>query len=250
MDFDVKDPKVVRWLLAVLVILVVVPVYFFTTVLPVTYKARHAEIAKLEARHQELGRDLEKARLLVRNLARVEKEYQILHEQWTVAQMLLPQKNEMPALLRKVTAAGSQSGVEFQLFKPGAPVAREFYAENPVEVKVQGGYHQFGIFLSRLANLNRIVNVGNLKLKGIDKQDEQPYSVEASMTISAYTLEGAAVPAPVDQGDGSKKLTQTNESGEDNTPAATGGAGPAKTTVTRARDAAAKASAGAGAGGR
>jgi hypothetical protein len=58
------------------------------------------------------------------------------------------------------------------------------------------------------------------------------------------------VPEPVDQGDGSKKLTQTNESGEDNTPAATGGAGPAKTKVTRARDAAAKASAGADAGGR
>ena len=250
MDIDVKDPKVVRWLLAVLVILVLVPVYFFTTVLPVTYKARGAEIAKLEARHQELGRDLEKARLLVRNLARVEKEYQILHEQWAVAQLLLPQKNEMPALLRKVTAAGSQSGVEFQLFKPGPPVAREFYAENPVEVKVQGGYHQFGIFLSRLANLNRIVNVGNLKLKGLDKQTEQPYVVEASMTISAYTLEGAAAPAPVDQGDGSKKLAQSGGSADDQAAAGNDAAPKPKNQVSRARDAAAKASAGAGAGGR
>ncbi|MHB8079350.1 MAG: type IV pilus inner membrane component PilO, partial [Candidatus Krumholzibacteriia bacterium] len=232
MDIDVKDPKVVRWLLAVLVILVLVPVYFFTTVLPVTYKARRAEIAKLDARHQELGRDLEKARLLVRNLARVEKEYEILHEQWSVAQMLLPQKNEMPALLRKVTAAGSQSGVEFQLFKPGAPVAREFYAENPVEVKVQGGYHQFGIFLSRLANLNRIVNVGNLKLKGLDKQDEQPYAVEATMTISAYTLEGAGAPPSTDQGDGSRKLAQSGSPADDKGADASGGGAKTKNPVT------------------
>ncbi len=194
MDIDVKDPKVIRWLLAALAILVLVPVYFFTTALPVTYPARQAEIAKLEARHQELSRDLEKARLLVKNLDRVEKEYQILHEQWQVAQMLLPQTNEMPALLRKVTAAGQQSGVEFQLFKPKPPIPREFYAENPVEVKVQGGFHQTGVFLSRLANLNRIVNVSDLKLKGLDKQDEQPFTVEASMTLTAYTQQSGGAP--------------------------------------------------------
>ena len=192
MDVDVKDPKVVRWVLAVLVIMVILPVYFFTTVLPVTYPARQAEIAQLDQRHQALSRDLEKARLLVRNLARVEKEYETLHEQWSVAQMLLPQKNEMPALLRKVTAAGSQSGVEFQLFKPHTPVSKEFYAENPIEVKVQGGYHQTGIFLSRLANLNRIVNVSALKMKGLEKQETQPFTVETAMTLTAYTLEAGA----------------------------------------------------------
>lgn len=194
MDIDVKDPKVIRWVVATLVILVLVPVYFFTAVLPVTYPARSAEIAKLEARHQELSRDLEKARLLVKNLDRVEKEYEILHEQWEVAQMLLPQTNEMPSLLRKITAAGQQSGVDFQLFKPKPVVAREFYSENPIEVKVHGGFHQTGVFLSRLANLNRIVNVSELKLKGLDKQDEQPYVVEAAMTITAYTQKAGSAP--------------------------------------------------------
>lgn len=198
MDIDLKDPKVTRWLLAVLVILVLVPVFFFTSVLPWTWQARRAEIGKLEQRHQELSRDLEKARLLVRNLARVEKEYEILHEQWSVAQMLLPQKNEMPSLLRKVTAAGQQSGVEFQLFKPRPPVPREFYADNPIEVRIQGGYHQTGVFLSRLANLNRIVNVSDLKLKGNEKQEDQPYTVETSLILTAYTLENAAASAEPD----------------------------------------------------
>jgi type IV pilus assembly protein PilO len=250
MDIDIKDPKIVRWLLAVLVILVLVPVYFFTTALPVTYKSRRTEIAKLQARDQELSRDLEKARLLVRNLSRVEKEYQALHEQWSVAQMLLPLKNEIPALLRKVTAAGSQSGVEFQLFKPGSPVPREFYAENPVEVKVQGDYHQTGMFLSRLANLNRIVNVGNLKLKGIDsKQEDHPGTVEASMTLTAYTLEGAGG-SEVAQAGGDKKLAPKKPAGNDDEPdlGQTAPQGKGSNPVTRARGAAAKASAASGAG--
>ncbi len=240
MDIDVRDPKVIRWLLAVLVILILVPAYFFTSVVPFTWQARHAEIAKLDARHQELSRDLEKARLLVRNLARVEKEYQILHEQWSVAQMLLPQKNEIPVLLRKVTAAGSQSGVDFQLFRPQPPVPREFYAENPVEVKIQAGYHQTGVFLSRLANLNRIVNVSNLKLKGLDKQEDQPFTVETSMILTAYTLEGAA-PVGEAADAGEKKLASATTA-----PAQ----GASEGTGARAKDEAVKAAAGASAGGR
>jgi type IV pilus assembly protein PilO len=155
---------------------------------PFTYPAKKAEIAQLDARHQELSQDLEKARLLVRNLERVEREYEILHQQWDVAQTLLPERNEMPDLLRKVTAAGQQSGVEFELFKPRPPLPRGFYADNPIEVRVRSGYHQTGVFLSRLANLNRIVNVSDLKMKGLDRQDEQPFTVETSMTLTAYTL--------------------------------------------------------------
>ncbi len=233
-------------------ILVLVPVYFFTTVLPVTYKARHAEIAKLEARHQELGRDLEKARLLVRNLARVEKEYQILHEQWTVAQMLLPQKNEMPALLRKVTAAGSQSGVEFQLFKPGAAGGPGILRREPGRSEGAGGLSPVRHLPEPAGEPQSHRQRRQSETQG-DRQAGRTSrtSVEASMTISAYTLEGAAVAEPDDQGDGNKKADADERirRGQDARPR-TGGEGQPKTTVTRARDAAAKASAGAGAGGR
>jgi len=188
MDIDVKDPKVIRWLVTILVVLIVVPVFFMTTVLPITYAARKDQITQLDERHQKLSRDLEKARLLVRNLERVEREYEILSQQWEVARTLLPEVNEMPNLLRKVSAAGQQSGIEFQLFKPQAPIPQGFYADNPVSVRIQGGYHQTGVFLSRLANLNRIVNVSQLKMEEMPNQDEHPFTVETEMTLTAYTL--------------------------------------------------------------
>ncbi len=163
MDIDVKDPKLIRWAVAVLVVLVAVPMFFMTDTYQFTYKSRNVTISELDVRHQQLSRDLERARLLVRNLEKVEQEYAILHDQWMVAQALLPEQNEMPDLLRKVTAAGQQSGIEFQLFKPQTPINQGFYSDNPVEVRIQGGYHQTGVFLSRLANLNRIVNISDLK---------------------------------------------------------------------------------------
>lgn len=197
MNIDFRDPKFLRWAGAILAIVVIVPLYYKSTMYSFTYASRQKNVMRLEARHNELSRDLEKARLLVRNLERVEKEYEILREQWQVAQTLLPEQNEVPNLLRKVTAAGQQSGVEFDLFRPQASVPRGFYADNPVEVTVMGGYHQTGVFLSRLANLNRIVNVSNLSIKGVSDQDDSPYSLETSLTLTAYTLGvgGAGMPA-------------------------------------------------------
>ncbi len=196
MDIDVKDPKLLRWAVAILLVAVALPMYFMSDMYPFTYASRSKEVGELTLRHMELSRDLEKARLLVRNLERVEQEYAILHDQWDVAQTLLPEENQMPDLLRKVTAAGQQSGVEFQIFRPKQKIARGFYTDNPIEVRIEGGYHQTGVFLSRLANLNRIVNVSDLRIQGLDKQEEQPYTMETDLIITAYTLDPAGA-APV-----------------------------------------------------
>jgi len=200
MDIDVKDPKFLRWGVAILVVVVALPMYFMSTMYPFTYASGKAEVTKLETKHQSLSRDLEKARLLVRNLERVEKEYAILHQQWDVAQALLPEKNEMPNLLRKVTAAGQQSGVEFTLFRPQNPLPKGFYSDNPVEVRIEGGYHQTGVFLSRLANLNRIVNVSELKISGMGDKNDTPFTIKTDFILTAYTLDSAGSAGTSDKG--------------------------------------------------
>ena len=188
MDIDVKDPKLLRWAGAILLVVVVVPMYFMSSSYPITWASRAETIKGLEARHGELSRDLEKARLLVRNLERVEQETVILREQWDVAKTLLPEQNEMPNLLRKVSAAGQQSGIEFQVFRPLTPLNQGFYDDNPVEVTIKGGYHQTGVFLSRLANLNRIVNVSKLRMEGVKDKEETPATMETDLVLTAYTL--------------------------------------------------------------
>jgi type IV pilus assembly protein PilO len=212
-EIDLKDPRLLRWAGAILVLVVVLPLWFTQTFLPITYASRQAEVDRLEQRHQELSRDLEKARLLVRNLERVEREYEALHQQWRVASTLLPEANEMPDLLRKVSAAGKQSGVDFKLFRPEATVARDFYTDNPVSVRIEGGYHQTGVFLSRLANLNRIVNVSNLRLEGIkDQAEAAPFTVETELTLTAYTLTGQS--APDGAGATTRQLASNDDGGD------------------------------------
>ena len=197
---NLRDPKLLKILVGALAVIAVSYVYFGTRLLPVCYQVRKDKITQLEDEHTKLDAELEKARQMVGNLAKLEAEYERLHLQWVSAQELLPEEQEMPDLLRKVTTAGTKAGIEFMLFQPLAPIAQEMFKEHPVRVRVRGGYHQLGIFLSRLANMSRIVNVSDLKVTAFTKNqktkkgktDRSSSSIVADFTLSAYTLfEGA-----------------------------------------------------------
>jgi type IV pilus assembly protein PilO len=160
---NLREPKTQKILLGCVALAAAGYVYFGTSVLPFNYPVRKAKIESLAAEHEKLAAEVEKARKVVGDLARLEAEYERLHDQWLSAQELLPEEKEMPDLLRQVTTAGSRSGVEFALFEPEAPVAHEFYTDHPVNCIVRGNYHQVGSFVGRLSNLERIVNVSDLR---------------------------------------------------------------------------------------
>ncbi|MBN8740792.1 MAG: fimbrial protein [Lysobacterales bacterium 69-70] len=74
-------------------------------------------------------------------------------------QMLLqlPSKTEMPELLVDISQTALSSGIENDLFQPGAEQIKEFYAEKPITLRMVGSYHQFGAFISGVASLPRVV---------------------------------------------------------------------------------------------
>lgn len=76
----------------------------------------------------------------------------------------LPSKAEMDALLSDINQSGLGRGLQFELFKPGQVVVKDYYAELPINIKVTGNYHAIGAFTSDIANLPRIVTLNNLNL--------------------------------------------------------------------------------------
>ena len=76
----------------------------------------------------------------------------------------LPSKAEMAALLSDINQAGVGRGLQFELFKPGQVVVRDYYAELPIDIKISGSYHDIGSFAGDMANLPRIVTLNNMAL--------------------------------------------------------------------------------------
>lgn len=76
----------------------------------------------------------------------------------------LPENLQIDSLIIDISQAGLRAGLEFDLIKPGAEAAKEFYVEFPINITVVGRYHEFGDFVSGLSELNRIVSVHNVNL--------------------------------------------------------------------------------------
>ena len=98
------------------------------------------------------------------NLPELRKQKLQVEEYVTQLEKQLPGKAEMDALLSDINQAGLGRGLQFELFRPGQVVVRDYYAELPITLRVTGRYHDIGAFASDIANLSRIVTLHNLQL--------------------------------------------------------------------------------------
>ncbi len=106
----------------------------------------------LDKKRQAVNLDLH-----IEQLAEIDRSFGALLKQ-------LPNKSEIEALLIEVNQAGLGRGLQFELFRPGGEQVRDFYAELPIAVKINGGYHDFGAFAADIAKLPRIVTLNNISI--------------------------------------------------------------------------------------
>jgi len=98
------------------------------------------------------------------NLEGLRKQKEQVGEYVATLEKQLPSKAEMDALLSDINQAGLGRGLQFELFKPGQVVVRDYYAELPIDIKVTGHYHDMASFASDIANLPRIVTLNKMSL--------------------------------------------------------------------------------------
>ncbi len=189
---DLKNPAIQKIALSAVLALTVLGLFFFTHLVPFGYPVAQAKLVSLKGEYEQKSTELARARATVSDLPRFEAEYDRLHERWVKAAELLPTDHQVPVLLRKITLAAQQTGVEFVVFRPTDPKTQEHYTELPLQLSVYGGYHQVGAFVAELANMRRIITVSGLQLKTSTRADDPSATVSAEFTASAYSLNSAA----------------------------------------------------------
>ena len=98
------------------------------------------------------------------NLEVLKKQREQVLQYVTQLEKQLPSRAEMDALLSDINQAGLGRSLQFDLFRPGQVVVRDYYAELPITLRVTGKYHDIGAFASDIANLSRIVTLNNLSV--------------------------------------------------------------------------------------
>ncbi|MBB3283041.1 type 4a pilus biogenesis protein PilO [Mitsuaria sp. BK037] len=98
------------------------------------------------------------------NLPELRKQKSQVEEYVLQLEKQLPGKAEMDALLSDINQAGLGRGLQFELFRPGGIVMRDYYAEQPIAIKVTGRYHDIGSFTADVSNLSRIVTLHDMSI--------------------------------------------------------------------------------------
>jgi type IV pilus assembly protein PilO len=76
----------------------------------------------------------------------------------------LPNSHETPGLLDDITFIGTVSGLDFIKLEWQPEISKEIYIELPIDIEVNGSYHSFGNFVSKIAGLPRIVTLHDFKI--------------------------------------------------------------------------------------
>lgn len=140
------------------------------------------KLASAEQKEQELKNSFETKQKKAANLDALKRQMQEMEQSFGDMLRQLPNQTEVAGLLVDISQTGLAAGLEFELFKPGQEQPAEFYAELPIEISVLGDYHQFGEFVSGVAELPRIVTTHDINISRKGAKEG-----ELKMTATAKT---------------------------------------------------------------
>ena len=149
-------PKLAVW--ALVAVAVVVLGWFLLM------QTSHEELDAERAKEPVLKADYRAKLAQAVNLAELRKQKLQVEGYVTQLEKQLPGKAEMDALLSDINQAGLGRGLQFELFRPGQVIVKDYYAELPIAIRVSGRYHDMGEFAADIANLSRIVTLHNMNI--------------------------------------------------------------------------------------
>jgi type IV pilus assembly protein PilO len=163
-------------------------VYYFDT------EDQFTELETEQNREQELKKAFEEKQKKAVNLEEYRQQLDEIGKSFGDLLRQLPDKTQVPDLLVDVSQQGLASGLEFELFKPGAEIPKEFYAELPIDIRVTGNYMEFGGFISSLASLQRIVTIHNVRIspRRDNAVKNKPLVMDALVKTYRYLEDGSS----------------------------------------------------------
>lgn len=147
--------------LLIVLLLIVFASYWFD------WQDQIEQIDVSEKKEQQLRTTFLDKKKVAINLPAYRKQLDDIENQFGALLKQLPSKSEMDALLTDINQAGLGRGLQFELFRPGAESARDFYAELPITIKITGNYHDIGAFASDIGKLSRIVTLNDIALSSV-----------------------------------------------------------------------------------
>jgi Tfp pilus assembly protein PilO len=155
------------------------------------FKPMNAEIAGKKVELDGLNQEIQKGRAAERKLAQFREEVKRLELELSKLLQILPSKRNTEELIKRIETLTRQGDFTLKKFTPGDFAQKEFYAAWPIDIQVEGTYHNLALFFDRMSRFSRIVNVEDLKITALN--DAAGKSIAAQFVAKTFIYTGDEV---------------------------------------------------------
>lgn len=153
-------------------------------------ETRRAHLAKLDG-------EIIRVQAIADKLPALQREVRALEVALRETTAAIPEEKDPQDVLRSLYEVASESALDIASFKPNAIIAKAQYSEWPIQLGFEGGYHDLGRFLDRLASMPRLISVTDLNIKTKVKPNGRgTVTVTCLATTFVFRQEVAASVAP------------------------------------------------------
>jgi type IV pilus assembly protein PilO len=168
------------------------------------YYARPAQV-EIESRQATLTQvrsEINRGLTTARRLPEFRQEVASLELQLDRLRAVLPEERDVADLLNRINAMATESNLRVLGFIPAATTKKAMHTEWPIGLRLEGSYHDLGMFLERISKFPRIINVGNMRVKAREGQTARS-TVTIDVTATTFVLAEQpkpGTPAPAAKG--------------------------------------------------
>ena len=160
------------------------------------------QIHSAEGQIAELDKKIEQGRAAERKLPQFREEVKRLQLELDKLRRILPSSRNTEELIKKIKSLVDQGDFNLRRLafpRLGQATGGEPYAEWPISVSVDGGYHNLAQLFNKLSNYSRIVNVEVVNINALPVQFEKTVSVDFIAKTFVY-VEPKDAPKPAKPG--------------------------------------------------
>jgi type IV pilus assembly protein PilO len=157
------------------------------------------QIKGQENRLAELQTKIQEGRTAKAKLPQFREEVRQLELELDKLLRILPARRNTPDLLRRIRSLAEQGDFTLKSFTPGTLADKDFYSEWPIDIHVDGGYHNLALFFDRISRFSRIINIEDLKIAA--NPGSGPHTINATFKAKTFVYKEAE-PAKTDAGKG------------------------------------------------
>ena len=147
-------------LIAIIFVVVTAGGYYYFVV-----ESQWSVLERVKLEEKELRITFERKQRKAANFSAYHEQLQEMEREFGAMLRQLPGKTEVPSLLVDISQTGLGAGLEEKLFQPSSEIRKDFYAELPIKIRLTGGFHELGKFVSGIAGLPRIVTLHDIEIK-------------------------------------------------------------------------------------